>query len=751
MTFFLFVTLRLCLPWLVSFYLQNKIGHQLAEKSQIELRWKSLKINGLSIVLDNLTLNDNTVPSLGTFSTQRMTIKFSISDLIRFNKHIQRINIDGGQINLKMTTDETSIESIKELAKKRLQSFFSTPSLTNNQHKTTTSSIQINALSAKNILLVIQDPYFQINGSFDIDLARFQPAFISIKNLVFDANSGIYATAKKISIFVDKNPALLGHSLPSFYLENGMISPFSVLKLDNIYGHFSPQNNFAKRGSLNFYGGISNVKNAAWKAIGLVELSSNNTSIQNILLNLTMKEFTLAHILPLFENGALLSPQDTAVNANLNLRYTNQTLFFDGHLGIKQMTISHIGLSQRPVSLDSFIINTKGWTNKKEIHFEPLSFQIGDIKLNMNMEAALQPLYLRQHESQEACRWQEKWKYAKISVDLPKTSCDKAFSAIPVSFIPHLSGLRFSPKDTLSGHIESLIDFQKLAELRRTKKSGEKPVFLNFSLDVDKCTPTKLPANINPAKIMWEPFLHSVKLPSHEGISWVIGDEEQDFVPFQKLSPYFVASIQTTEDDRFFTHHGFIPSEFLSALEKNLLHCHFKLGASSISMQFVKNVILSPEKTLSRKFQEIVLTWLLEKLGPFGRTQQVFKERLFALYANAIEFGPGIYGIGPATNHYFNKEPALLTPKQAAWFSSILPNPKTRYVYYCLGEPDEKWNKYLNRILTVMYNRKRLTTDEYNAALTEKILFDRTNFMFPSTKSCLTYVQQFTSHPLNLL
>ena len=103
----------------------------------------------------------------------------------------------------------------------------------------------------------------------------------------------------------------------------------------------------------------------------------------------------------------------------------------------------------------------------------------------------------------------------------------------------------------------------------------------------------------------------------------------------------------TTEDNGFFKHRGWVTPEFKTALRRNLAGGGFRLGASSITMQMVKNVLLSREKTLSRKLQELFLVWYIEKMLP--------KERILELYFNAIEFGPRIYGIGAAARHYFGK------------------------------------------------------------------------------------------------
>ena len=236
------------------------------------------------------------------------------------------------------------------------------------------------------------------------------------------------------------------------------------------------------------------------------------------------------------------------------------------------------------------------------------------------------------------------------------------------------------------------------------------------------------------AKRLLEPFQHSVEVEPGKILSFLIGEEEPDFVPYDQISPYLINSIMTTEDNGFMKHRGFIGPEFRSALQQNLERGYFRLGASSITMQMVKNVLLSREKTLSRKLQELFLTWYLE--------QNLSKERILEIYFNAIEFGPYLYGIGRATRRYFAKTPSQLTPREAAWFSSILPNPKRRYVHFCKGKPDVKWEAYLTRILRRVHERGRLTDEEFEASLEERFLFNREEA--PTEKECLALIKRMT-------
>jgi membrane peptidoglycan carboxypeptidase len=155
-------------------------------------------------------------------------------------------------------------------------------------------------------------------------------------------------------------------------------------------------------------------------------------------------------------------------------------------------------------------------------------------------------------------------------------------------------------------------------------------------------------------------------------------------------------------------------------------------------MQMVKNVLLAHEKTLSRKLQELFLTWYVE--------QQIPKQRILELYFNAIEFGPRIYGIGAAARHYFGKSAADLTPLEAAFFSSILPSPKRRYIQYCAGAPSAKWDKYVRRIMAKIHERGRLTDEEYTTAAAGILAFD-TTARGMTEKQCLDWVRHMTQRP----
>lgn len=149
-----------------------------------------------------------------------------------------------------------------------------------------------------------------------------------------------------------------------------------------------------------------------------------------------------------------------------------------------------------------------------------------------------------------------------------------------------------------------------------------------------------------------------------------VGLSNPNYTPLEQISPYLQKCVLTTEDPSFFYHRGFIDEAFRQSIIKNIRKRKFARGASTISMQLVKNVFLTREKTISRKLEEILLVYILEN----NRISS--KQRMLEVYFNIIEWGPGVYGIGEASQFYFQKRPADLTLNECLFLATIIPRPK---------------------------------------------------------------------------
>ena len=187
----------------------------------------------------------------------------------------------------------------------------------------------------------------------------------------------------------------------------------------------------------------------------------------------------------------------------------------------------------------------------------------------------------------------------------------------------------------------------------------------------------------------------------------LVGTENPDFTPLNAISPYLQKCVLTSEDPSFFSHHGFINEAFKQSILKNIRTKKFSRGASTISMQLIKNVFLTREKTISRKLEEILLVYLLEN------NRIASKERMLEVYFNIIEWGPNVYGIGEASRFYFNKTPADLNLKECLFLASIVPKPK-KFMWQFDADGLQKAfaNKHQDFIRNLMFRRGLLTSED---------------------------------------
>jgi monofunctional biosynthetic peptidoglycan transglycosylase len=135
-----------------------------------------------------------------------------------------------------------------------------------------------------------------------------------------------------------------------------------------------------------------------------------------------------------------------------------------------------------------------------------------------------------------------------------------------------------------------------------------------------------------------------------------------------QLNDHIRRAVVSAEDQRFFRHNGFDFIEIEQALDKHRRRPESRLrGASTISQQVAKNLFLPPWRSYLRKGLEAYYTLWLELLWP--------KERILEMYLNIAQMGPDVYGVQAAAQYHFGKDPAHLTPGEAALLAATLPNP----------------------------------------------------------------------------
>src|SRR5271154_1243554 len=141
-------------------------------------------------------------------------------------------------------------------------------------------------------------------------------------------------------------------------------------------------------------------------------------------------------------------------------------------------------------------------------------------------------------------------------------------------------------------------------------------------------------------------------------------------ISLDQLPPYLPEALLATEDRRFYSHFGLDLRGLLRATIANFKAGHIVQGGSTITQQLAKNVFLTPDRTIRRKGQEILLALWLE--------HRMTKEEILSLYLNRVYFGAGTYGVDAAAHKYFNKSARQLSVYEAAVIAGLLKAP-SRY------------------------------------------------------------------------
>ncbi len=287
----------------------------------------------------------------------------------------------------------------------------------------------------------------------------------------------------------------------------------------------------------------------------------------------------------------------------------------------------------------------------------------------------------------------------RLTVEIPKTSCQDLLMAAPAALLPQLQGLRLG--GTFALHSRVALD---TTDLKKTE------VEWNFD---NRCKVLETPEEIDP-KRFHAPFQHYVMDPDGRASELTTGPNTELWVPLNEITPNMETGLIVCEDSRFFKHDGFDNKAIRDSILSNLKKGRFVRGASTLTMQLAKNLYLGREKTLSRKLQEAAFTLLLE--------ERLSKEDILELYLNVVEFGPGIYGIRNAAMHYFNSHPGELSLPQAMFLASILPNPKVNH-FQPDGQLKPRWARHLQYLMRVAHKIKRIGDDELEAGVNEQLVF----------------------------
>lgn len=290
----------------------------------------------------------------------------------------------------------------------------------------------------------------------------------------------------------------------------------------------------------------------------------------------------------------------------------------------------------------------------------------------------------------------------RLAVSETRFAADDLFSSLPAGLFTRLAGIRTSGE--LSFHLDFAIDLSRPEDLEldvALKKSGFRiRRFGNADL-----------------RLFAGPFLYTAYEQDRPAASFVVGPENPDFVPLAEIPERLQRAVMISEDGAFFRHRGFLLEPFKNSIAANLRAGRFVRGASTISMQLVKNLFLRRHKTIARKLEELLITWLIEE------NRLVSKERMLETYLNIIEWGPGVYGARPAARYYFAKDVGELTLAESIFLAAIVPRPKRFMGFFGDDQRLRPWlARYYADVSRKMLARGWISQYDYDTLLPEVML-----------------------------
>jgi len=398
---------------------------------------------------------------------------------------------------------------------------------------------------------------------------------------------------------------------------------------------------------------------------------------------LSLRDVPVALFTPVLPKLPFYQLERTRVGANLAITGKGlESASVRGELSISELGFESERIAKAPVGPVSF-------TARGQATWTPARRELSNLRGEVVVGAARVLIT-------GGLAWPDGAYSVEMKAEMPKTKCSSALAIVPDGVLDDLAVVEL--KGDIKAKVEMHVDS---ADLDATK--------LDFDFE-DKCKFAALPEAMNLGRFE-RPFLHRVLEPDDTVFEMETGPGTPAWTPMEQISPFMVQAVVAHEDGRFFNHRGFAETEIGAALARNLKAKAFKFGASTITMQLVKNVFLHRDKLLSRKVQEALIVWWLE--------QQVDKKWILELYLNVIEYGTSIYGIRNASLHYFGVLPIHLTPAQAAFLATILPSPKAYDEQYAKGTITDSTKRKVVSFLQHMHERARIDDEALAYGLEE--------------------------------
>jgi hypothetical protein len=379
-------------------------------------------------------------------------------------------------------------------------------------------------------------------------------------------------------------------------------------------------------------------------------------------------------------NRASITARGSAI-----LKADASELTIDSDIGVRDLGLSHPKLADDVVhGLEASMLLKATYDDKGTLSISDAEGTLGALRLRVNGSIR------DAHDHLEGA----------LAFDAPTAACQSLLDSIPTALVPDVHDMELTGTFGATGKLA--FDTRELDDLE-----------LSYRID-DKCKFVHVPEEFDRERFM-HPFSHQVYLPDGSTAEEETGPGSEAWTDLDRISPFMQVAVLTTEDGAFFKHQGFNHSAIRASIIANLKAGKFVRGASTISMQLTKNLFLSREKTVSRKLEEVILTDYEE--------QTFSKNEIMELYLNVIEFGPDIYGIGAAADHYFGRKPDELNLAESLFLSQLLPNPIGYHKLYEKGEISPSWARNIKTLMEIAFKSGKISQQELDEGLTEQVVF----------------------------
>jgi hypothetical protein len=396
-----------------------------------------------------------------------------------------------------------------------------------------------------------------------------------------------------------------------------------------------------------------------------------------------LKALPLSVLAPLLPSVPWHEPEAARVDASLRLvAESAERIVLSGEVSVQDAALSSPRLAPVPVRDIDFSVGGNGY-------FVPAQRLLVIEKSEASLGSARAALT-------GSVMWGQPDYAIDLAIKMPMTRCTEAVLSIPNDLLGDLALATW--QGSIGGELEIKVDSKDFAA-----------TVLDIDIS-DRCDFVTVPAMADLRRFE-QPFVHQVLEPDGTLFEMETGPGTPAWTYLTDISPFFIHAVLAHEDIGFYGHKGFSPLHIKNALARNLEARRYVVGASTITMQLVKNVFLHREKTLGRKIQEVLLTWWIERV--------MDKSDILELYLNVIEYGPSVYGIRDAARHYFGRLPAQLSPAEGAYLATILPSPKRYGAQYEKGEPSVSTLERMRKLILRMKEKGGLGPESMRFGLEE--------------------------------